>query len=99
MIYWDNPRTCTKVHVIVKTNLMRWIYNEYILTIYVLSKNKKNITHFSKENCHFVNQKKTNRKYYDPHKAQISCAVTAELISAFVFATWTVQSLYFLNPK
>ena len=30
---------------------------------------------------------------------QISFAVTAKLISAFVFATWIVQSLYFLNPK
>ena len=25
--------------------------------------------------------------------------VTAQLISAFVFATWIVQFLYFLNPK
>ena len=32
-------------------------------------------------------------------KTQISFAVTAKLISAFVFATWIVQSLYFLNPK
>ena len=32
-------------------------------------------------------------------KAQISFAVTAKLISAFVFATWIVQSLFFLNPK
>ena len=31
-------------------------------------------------------------------KTQISCAVTAQLISAF-FATRIVQSLYFLNPK
>ena len=30
---------------------------------------------------------------------QISCAVTAQLISAFVFATRIVQSLYFLNPN
>ena len=36
---------------------------------------------------------------YVKTKVQISCAVTAQLISAFVFATWTVQSLYFLNPK
>ena len=28
-----------------------------------------------------------------------SCAVTVKLISAFVFATWIVQSIYFLNPK
>ena len=32
-------------------------------------------------------------------KAQISFAVTAKLISAFVFATQIVQSLFFLNPK
>ena len=32
-------------------------------------------------------------------KTQISFAVTAKLISAFVFATRIVQSLYFLNPK
>ena len=32
-------------------------------------------------------------------KPQISCAVTAQLISAFVFATRIVQSLFFLNPK
>ena len=32
-------------------------------------------------------------------KTQISCAVTAQLISAFVFATRIVQSLFFLNPN
>ena len=32
-------------------------------------------------------------------KTQISFAVTAKLISAFVFATRKVQSLYFLNQK
>ena len=32
-------------------------------------------------------------------KTQISCAVTAQLISVFVFATQIVQPLYFLNPK
>ena len=38
-------------------------------------------------------------KYYAKTKTQISFAVTAKLISAFVFATQIVQSLYFLNPK
>ena len=33
------------------------------------------------------------------NKTQISFAVTAKLISAFVFATRTVQFLYYLNPK
>ena len=33
------------------------------------------------------------------NKTQISFAVTAKLISTFVFATWIVQFLYFLNPK
>ena len=32
-------------------------------------------------------------------KTQISCAVTAQLISAFVFATRIIQALYYLNPK
>ena len=32
-------------------------------------------------------------------KMQISCAVTAQLIGAFVFATQTVQSIFNLNPK
>ena len=36
---------------------------------------------------------------YAKTKAQISCAVTAQLISAFVFTTHIVQSLYLLNPK
>ena len=39
------------------------------------------------------------RLAYAKTKTQISFAVTAKLISAFVFATYTVQSLYFLNPK
>ena len=36
---------------------------------------------------------------YAKTKTQISFMVTAKLISAFVFATRIVQSLYFLNPK
>ena len=36
---------------------------------------------------------------YAKPKAQISFAVTAKLISAFVFATRIVLLLYFLNPK
>ena len=34
---------------------------------------------------------------YAKTRTQISCAVTAQLISAFVFASWIEQSLYFLN--
>ena len=36
---------------------------------------------------------------YAKTKSQISCAVTAQLISTLVFAVEIVQSLYFLNPK
>ena len=36
---------------------------------------------------------------YTKTKTQISFAVTAKLISAFVFATWIVQYLIFLYPK
>ena len=36
---------------------------------------------------------------YEKTKVQISCAVTAQLISAFVFALFIVQCLFFLIPK
>ena len=36
---------------------------------------------------------------YEKTKAHFSCAVTAQLIRSFVFATKIVQSLYLLNPK
>ena len=36
---------------------------------------------------------------YAKTKTQISFAVTAKLVSAFVFATRIVQSIYFLNTK
>ena len=36
---------------------------------------------------------------YAKTKTQNNCAVTAQLSSAFVFATLMVQSLFFLNPK
>ena len=36
---------------------------------------------------------------YAKTKTQISFAVTAKLISVFVFATQIVCSFYFLNPK
>ena len=45
----------------------------------------------SREKTGFLHMRKT--------KTQISFAVTAKLISAFVFATRIVQSLYFLNLK
>ena len=36
---------------------------------------------------------------YAKIKAQISCMVTVQLIGAFIFASYIVQSLSFLNPK
>ena len=42
---------------------------------------------------------KTGFLHYAKTKTQISLPVTAKLISAFVFATWIVQSLFYLNPK
>ena len=42
---------------------------------------------------------KTGFFVYAKTKMQISFAVTVKLISAFVFATWLVQFLYFLNTK
>ena len=42
---------------------------------------------------------KTGFLHMRKKKTEIIFAVTVKLISAFVFATWKVQSLYFLNPK
>ena len=47
------------------------------------------------EPCH----EKTGFFAYAKAKTQISCAVTAQLISVFVFATQIVQSLFFLNTN
>ena len=47
-----------------------------------------------------VMRKPENRIFaYAKTKTQISFAVTPKLISTFVFATWIVQFLYYLNPK
>ena len=63
----------------------------------------KSTTHFCKQICHLkVNWASLweNRLFaYAKTKTQISFAVTANLISAFVFATRIVQSLYFLYTK
>ena len=41
----------------------------------------------------------TDFLYHAKTKTQISCAVTAELIGAFVFARRIAQFFYFINPK
>ena len=74
-----------------------------------LGKNDKNVIYLSSNTyliCSSANQlpmeprhEKTVFFAYAKTKTQISFAVTAKLISAFVFATQIVQSLYFLNTK
>ena len=53
--------------------------------------------------CHFVCYlsplQENQQLAYVKTKAQISCAVTAQLISAFVFTTRIAQFLFFLNLK
>ena len=44
-------------------------------------------------------REKNQQFAYAKTKMQISFAITAKLISAFVFATWIVQNLFFLNTK
>ena len=44
-------------------------------------------------------QEKTNNLHICEKNMQISFAVTAKLISAFVYATQIVHFLFFLNPK
>ena len=42
---------------------------------------------------------KTNNLHRQKTKTQIRFTVTVKLISVFVFATWIVNFLFFLNPK
>ena len=61
--------------------------------------------------CHYFSPYYRFVLLYEPHnektrflayaktEAQISCVVTAQLISTFVFATQIVQFLFFLNPE
>ena len=42
---------------------------------------------------------KNQHSAYAKTKTQVSCAVTAQLIDVYVFATHIVQSLFYLNPK
>ena len=44
-------------------------------------------------------KKKKKQSAFAKTKTQISFAVTAKLISAFVFTTLIVQFLFYLNPK
>ena len=57
---------------------------------------KSSFSHYA---THEPHHEKTAFFAYAKTKTQISFAVTAKLISAFVFATGIVQSLYFLNTK
>ena len=53
------------------------------------------VPHFIYEPSH----EKTNNLNRQKTKTQITFAVTAKLISAFVFASRKVQSLFYSNPK
>ena len=59
------------------------------------------LTHCSTEElpCYNLCHAMRNLQAYWKTKAQISCTVTAQLISTFVLATELVQSLYFLNSN
>ena len=65
--------------------MLWWLYNFFLMTFEVYT-----VCAASWEN---------QQSAYAKTKAQIRFAVTAKLISAFVFATRIVQSLYFLNTK
>ena len=46
-----------------------------------------------------VNEPHHEKNVFAKTKREISCAVTAQLIRAFVLATWIVQFLFILNPE
>ena len=46
-----------------------------------------------------IEPQKTNKSAYANPKAQIGCAVIAQWISDFAFATRIIHFLFYLNPK
>ena len=87
---------CTSNH-----NCIIWCKNSARhLAFYVIISVIKELTK-TEERMGFkwANLSENQQTAYAKTKAQISCAVTAELISTFVFATWIVQFLFYLNPK
>ena len=73
----------------------------YHLAIYSQAINKNSITIFQLGNIISISAfaPESQQSAYAKTKTQISCAVIAQLISTFVFATWIVQCLFFLNLK
>ena len=61
-------------------------------------KNNEAYTDRSAQLLHEPPPGKTNN-LANSKKGQISCAITAQLIHAFVFATWIVQFLFYLYSK
>ena len=67
-----------------------FVFTCYKYALYTFSLSKRDLSLVLRKNRLFAYAKK---------KTQISFAVTAKLISAFVFATRIVQSLFYLNTK
>ena len=80
-------------------NLQQLRQREYLMIIKITVKYVPFLSHCYRSFCHEPRCEKTGLFAYAKTKTQISFVVTAKLISAFVFATRIVQSLYFLNPK
>ena len=73
----------------MKQNYRPFTY--YKIPTFIWSLDMESIIEPPYEKTGFLHMRKT--------KTQISCTVTAQLISAFVFDTQIAQSLYFLNMK
>ena len=94
-------RRCTRRHW-YSIFCCRVIYNEKKITYpWYGKKTKKNRYHYNFvfQNLFEPRREKTGFFAHAKTKTQISFAVTAKLISAFVFATRIVQFLPFLNTK
>ena len=76
----------------------KWYQLPYSCTHVAICASKLNILKIGKK-PHLNRRTRKQNSAYVKTKAQISCAVTVQLISAFVFATWILQYLIFLKPK
>ena len=93
---YAKPYCCAKISP-ERATLLSKAFGKSLYLYYLV--NSKSFSFLFKFKLFEPRHEKTSFLAYAKTKAQISCAVTTKLISAFVFATQIVQYPFFLNPK
>ena len=93
---YAKPYCCAKISP-ERATLLSKAFGKSLYLYYLV--NSKSFSFLFKFKLFEPRHEKTSFFAYAKTKAQISCAVTAQLISAFASATQTMQYPFFLNPK